>query len=85
MGVCDGHGVVGHLVSNFVKINLPKILSNMILGKKDVESSPPGKFVTKAKKNKSFLPQIGGRNTYGDVDDGLSDNEHPAGEPNVGV
>lgn len=30
MGVCDGHGIQGHLVSNFVKINLPKILSNMI-------------------------------------------------------
>jgi serine/threonine protein phosphatase PrpC len=30
MGVCDGHGGVGHLVSNFVKINLPKILANYI-------------------------------------------------------
>jgi serine/threonine protein phosphatase PrpC len=33
MGVCDGHGVHGHLVSNFVKMNLPKTLSDMILNK----------------------------------------------------
>jgi serine/threonine protein phosphatase PrpC len=26
-GVCDGHGVNGHHVSDFVKKNLPKILS----------------------------------------------------------
>jgi serine/threonine protein phosphatase PrpC len=30
MGVCDGHGVHGHLVSNFVKNNLPKILKDLI-------------------------------------------------------
>lgn len=30
MGVCDGHGLQGHLVSNFVKINLPKILNEAI-------------------------------------------------------
>jgi serine/threonine protein phosphatase PrpC len=28
-GVCDGHGINGHHVSNFVKKNLPKILSGM--------------------------------------------------------
>ena len=31
IGVCDGHGVQGHLVSNSVKINLPKILQELIL------------------------------------------------------
>ena len=30
MGVCDGHGIHGHLVSNFVKVNLPKILADLI-------------------------------------------------------
>lgn len=30
MGVCDGHGAHGHLVSNFVKQNMPKILSDLI-------------------------------------------------------
>ncbi len=29
-GVCDGHGVNGHLVSDFVKKNLPRILSTAI-------------------------------------------------------
>jgi len=29
-GVCDGHGVNGHLVSDFVKKNLPRILSSAI-------------------------------------------------------
>ncbi len=29
-GVCDGHGVNGHLVSDFVKKNLPRILSTLI-------------------------------------------------------
>ena len=31
MGVCDGHGVQGHLVSNYVKTNMPKILNETIL------------------------------------------------------
>ena len=30
LGVCDGHGLQGHLVSNFVKITLPKILNEII-------------------------------------------------------
>ena len=33
MGVNDGHGIHGHLVSNFVKVNLPKILSDLIQNK----------------------------------------------------
>lgn len=37
MGVCDGHGLQGHLVSNFVKINLPKILNEII----NMQSSKP--------------------------------------------
>jgi serine/threonine protein phosphatase PrpC len=31
-GVCDGHGVNGHLVSDFVKKNLPRIISSQISG-----------------------------------------------------
>ena len=34
-GVCDGHGVVGHEVSDFIKNNLPKELSKS-LNKKDI-------------------------------------------------
>jgi serine/threonine protein phosphatase PrpC len=30
MGVADGHGLQGHHVSNYVKVNLPKILAKMI-------------------------------------------------------
>jgi len=52
MGVADGHGLQGHLVSNFVKIHLPKILSNLINGSKDPDAT--------AKKSNSFLPQING-------------------------
>ncbi len=65
MGVADGHGAVGHLVSNFVKINLPKILSNFIQkkGNKDDGGSP--QKIKKA--TKSFLPQIGGK-TIQDID-----------------
>ena len=29
-GVCDGHGINGHLVSNYVKLNLPKLLTEII-------------------------------------------------------
>jgi serine/threonine protein phosphatase PrpC len=43
-GVCDGHGINGHLVSDFVKKNLPKILGAMFVqvigsggGKKSVK------------------------------------------------
>jgi serine/threonine protein phosphatase PrpC len=68
MGVCDGHGGVGHLVSNFVKINLPKILANYIQKKPGSDNSPP-----KVKKaSKSFLPSIGGK-TVQDINDSDSD------------
>lgn len=30
LGVCDGHGAQGHLVSNFVKVNLPRILNEKV-------------------------------------------------------
>ena len=59
MGVCDGHGGVGHLVSNFVKINLPKILANFIQKKPSSDNSPNVPKVKKA--SKSFLPSIGGK------------------------
>jgi len=32
MGVMDGHGVNGHQVSSFVKINLPIILQHLMNG-----------------------------------------------------
>ena len=32
MGVMDGHGVNGHQVSSFVKINLPAILTHLMNG-----------------------------------------------------
>ena len=32
MGVFDGHGMNGHLVSDFCKRNIPLILSNIING-----------------------------------------------------
>jgi hypothetical protein len=35
MGVCDGHGAHGHLVSGFVKQHLPLILSDLINNKRD--------------------------------------------------
>lgn len=58
MGVADGHGQQGHLVSNFVKINLPKILTGMI---QDQESN-----IENTMKKNTFLPQIGkkSRNPY---------------------
>jgi serine/threonine protein phosphatase PrpC len=28
-GICDGHGIYGHLVSSFIKNNLPLCISNM--------------------------------------------------------
>jgi serine/threonine protein phosphatase PrpC len=69
MGVADGHGSVGHLVSNFVKINLPKILANFIHKKPTNENN-----VAKVKKvTKSFLPSIGGK-TIQDVSG--SDSDH---------
>lgn len=31
MGVCDGHGTNGHMISDYVKKNLPKILSELFI------------------------------------------------------
>ena len=31
LGVCDGHGEIGHRVSNYVSSNLPKILANSLI------------------------------------------------------
>jgi serine/threonine protein phosphatase PrpC len=30
MGVCDGHGANGHLISDYVKRTLPSVFSNLI-------------------------------------------------------
>jgi len=51
-GVCDGHGVNGHLVSDFVKKNLPKILGAMFV---QASSGGPGKKSQKQKKGKVAL------------------------------
>ena len=61
MGVCDGHGLQGHLVSNFVKINLPKILNEAIhlqsgANMNDFQKDDYGKKSNK--KMKSFLPPL---------------------------
>lgn len=50
-GVCDGHGINGHLVSDFVKKNLPRILGAMFV---QVLSSG-FKKVSKPKKGKAVL------------------------------
>jgi serine/threonine protein phosphatase PrpC len=42
-GVCDGHGINGHLVSDFVKKNLPKILGAMFVQVIGGSSSGGGK------------------------------------------
>ena len=54
MGVCDGHGLQGHLVSNFVKVNLPKILQNLIWNN-PLEKDSGGGVI---KKHGNFLPLI---------------------------
>jgi len=30
MGILDGHGLNGHLVSDFIKKNMPGVLANLI-------------------------------------------------------
>ncbi len=50
-GVCDGHGINGHLVSDFVKKNLPRILGAMFV---QVLSSGFKKS-SKPKKGKALL------------------------------
>lgn len=53
VGVCDGHGIHGHLVSNYVKINLPKILLELIWKEKRVPQQ-----VDKS----GFLPPLNDKN-----------------------
>lgn len=64
MGVCDGHGVHGHLVSNFVKMNLPKTLSDMVLNRKSSSPLNDYGFSPSKKSKKGFLPSIGNRKKY---------------------
>ena len=49
-GVMDGHGMVGHKVSQFVKAQLPQAIAKMIRGH-GIEDA------AQAKKN-SFLPNL---------------------------
>jgi len=81
MGVCDGHGIHGHLVSNFVKVNLPKILADLIKngnknnnlindyasspGKGNNRNGPIFKNQKPPKLNQSFLPPLTKRNGKG--------------------
>jgi serine/threonine protein phosphatase PrpC len=39
LGVMDGHGVYGHTVSQFVKLNLPRILAGLTKGASKHEMS----------------------------------------------
>ena len=66
-GVMDGHGINGHLVSDFVKKNLPQILSSIIRGGAGYESHNNNVFYgeihekkkgAKVNNKNSFLPPL---------------------------
>ena len=75
MGVADGHGLQGHQVSNYVKVNLPKILSSLI------NNRPLEKLDNISSKKNSFLPNIGGKNKH--EIDGLKTEEDENEEPST--
>ena len=89
MGVCDGHGIYGHLVSNFVKMTLPKILSDIIqkqaspVEKGDILGTD-GSFITgnrrNAKKGRTSLPRLVNKSKFNDS--GLQDLDESAKETN---
>ena len=54
-GVCDGHGLYGHLVSNFIKNNLPIILYNKLKTKKNISDNNNNNIVLYKVINDSFL------------------------------
>ena len=54
LGVMDGHGAVGHQVSQYVKVNLPTILHGLMNGLTAQQACEQ-----QASKKKSTLPQIG--------------------------
>jgi serine/threonine protein phosphatase PrpC len=61
-GVCDGHGINGHMVSDFVKKNLPRILSAMFVqvisnGRKKHRKGA-SKVMTIAQKEDVVLPPL---------------------------
>ena len=65
MGVCDGHGAHGHLISNFVKINLPKVLNQLIHGKKPEFNDSKKKSILPGRK--SPLKELSVINEYDSV------------------
>lgn len=77
-GVCDGHGVNGHLISDFVKKHVPRILSSMInlaIGGNAISKHKPGdpindtsKFKKKIIDARTILPPLV-RNSSFDHDD----------------
>ena len=44
IGVCDGHGDIGHIISNHISINLPKMLSSSLSSSK-IALSPFSDFI----------------------------------------
>lgn len=63
MGVCDGHGTNGHMISDFVKKNLPKILSELIIeaikgGKSRFIEDRKSLISKKKESQKSILPPL---------------------------
>ena len=76
IGVCDGHGVQGHLVSNFVKINLPKILQELILNQfptqnnaNNIYEDDMNKSQIIKSKERSFLPPLAAGKKNGKIFD----------------
>lgn len=62
-GVNDGHGVQGHLVSNFVKVNLPKIITEKVGQLKSALALQ--EYSQLAEGNDGFLPPIGNQRSLG--------------------
>lgn len=81
MGVCDGHGTNGHMISDFVKKNLPKILSELIIeaikgGKSRFIEDRKSQISKKKESQKSILPPL---TKHRDLDTG---DESPNGPHN---
>ena len=63
IGVLDGHGLNGHLVSDFIKKTMPVVLANLILGGNGTDpivSSQSQKAKHNKRNSKHFLPPLVG-------------------------